>query len=172
MSKAKQFTIRESIPEIKKLIKSNDEFLAQRLRVLLECKKNESTGISKRELSDKTGYDQNSAQTWRTLYIKGGIEALLSHNRKGFKPSVFSSSEHEQLKTILHNPENGIVGYKELQQWIELEMNKVVKYKTVYSYVRIKFGAKVKVARKSHVKKDESAVEDFKKTSINSVPIK
>jgi hypothetical protein len=44
----------------------------------------------------------------------------------------------------------------------------MVKYKTLYSYVRLNFDTKIKVARKSHVKKDEQAVEDFKKTSVKS----
>jgi len=102
------------------------------------------------------------------MYIEGGLIFLLSHNKIGFKPSSFSEAEYEQLKEKLHNTENGLVGYKELQIWIEKEMNKVLKYKTIYSFVRSNFGTKIKVARKSHVKKDVAAVETFKKTSIKS----
>jgi len=168
MSKPIIFTIQESLPEIKKLIKNHEPFLAQRLRVLLECKKHEKTGISKRSLSENTGYCHTSVQKWRQLYIKGGLEVLLSHKKTGFKPSSFSEAEHQLLKAKLHDNQNGLVGYKELQRWIESELNKVVKYKTLYAYVRLNFDAKIKVARKSHVKKDEQAVEAFKKTSVKS----
>ncbi len=168
MSKPIIFTIQESQPEIKKLMKSHQPFLSQRLRVLLECKKHEQTGISKRSLSENTGYCHSSVQKWRQLYISGGLRALLSHNKNGFKPSSFSEAEHQLLKTKLHDTQNGLVGYKELQGWIESELNKVVKYKTIYSYVRLNFDTKIKVARKSHVKKDEQAVEAFKKTSVKS----
>jgi hypothetical protein len=103
------------------------------------------------------------------MYIDGGLEALLHHSKTGFKPSSFTEAEHELLKAKLHDEQNGLVGYKELQGWVESEMNKVVKYKTIYAYVRSNFDTKIKVARKSHVKKDIEAVEAFKKTSIKSV---
>lgn len=168
MSKPIIFTIKESAQEIKKLIKSYNPFIAQRLKVLLECKKHEQIGISKRDLSKNTGYNHNSVQKWRKMYIDGGIEALLSHNKIGFKPSSFTEPEYELLKEMLHNTENGLIGYKELQNWIELKMDKTIKYKTLYSFVRLHFGTKIKVARKSHVKKDAEAVEAFKKTSVKS----
>jgi hypothetical protein len=53
--------------------------------------------------------------------------------------------------------------------WIEKEFNKQVKYNTLLKYSIKNFGSKVKVARKSHVKKDEEAVSAFKKTSVKSV---
>lgn len=40
-----------------------------------------------------------------------------------------------------------------------------IKYHAVNKYVKRKFGAKLKVARKSHIKKDEKQVEEFKKNS-------
>ena len=169
MSKPIIFTIAESVAEIKKLIKSHNQFLSQRLRVLLECKLHEQTGISKRDLSKNTGFNHNSVQKWRKMYVEGGLESLLHHNKTGFKPSSFTKAEHELLKAKLHDKQNGLVGYKELQGWVETEMNKVVKYKTIYAYVRSNFDTKIKVARKSHVKKDVEAVEAFKKTSIKSV---
>jgi len=170
MSKPIIFIIKESLPEIKNLIKRHDPFLAQRLKVLLECKKHEQTGISKRSLSESTGYCHNSVQKWRQMYITGGLESLLSHNKTGFKPSSFSEAEHQLLSAKLHDTQNGLAGYKELQMWIESELNKEVKYKTLYSYVRLNFDSKIKVARKSHVKKDEQAVEAFKKTLVKSAP--
>lgn len=170
MSKPVIFKINESIPEIKKLIKNHNPFLAQRLIVLLECKKHESTGISKRELSENTSFNHNSVNKWRKMYIVGGLENLLQHNKKGFKPSSFNELEYQQLEDKLNNSENGLVGYKELQRWIETEMNKNIKYKTIYSFVRIHFGTKIKVARKSHVKKEDEKVEAFKKTSVRFVP--
>lgn len=170
MSKPIIFTICETLPELKKLIKSHEPFLAQRLIVLLECKKHEQTGISKRSLSENTGYCHSSVQKWRQMYIRGGLEALLSHNKTGFKPSSFSEAEHQLLKAKLYDTENGLVGYKELQRWVACELNKEVKYKTIYSYVRSNFNTKIKVARKSHEKKDIDAVDAFKKTSVKSAP--
>ena len=42
-------------------------------------------------------------------------------------------------------------------------------YKTLHGYVVRKYKAKIKVARKSHIKKDVQAVEALKKTSNRSV---
>jgi transposase len=56
----------------------------------------------------------------------------------------------------------------ELKRWIEEQFNKEVKYNTLLKYSIKNFGSKVKTARKSHVKKDEQAVESFKKTSVKS----
>ncbi len=57
---------------------------------------------------------------------------------------------------------------KELLTWVEAEFNKTIKYNTLLKYTTRHFGSKVKVARKSHVKKDEEAVNAFKKTSLKS----
>jgi hypothetical protein len=43
-----------------------------------------------------------------------------------------------------------------------------INYQTINSYVKRHFKAKLKVTRKSHIKKDEKAVESFKKTSGKS----
>jgi hypothetical protein len=44
-----------------------------------------------------------------------------------------------------------------------------MKYITLVKYAERHFGSKIKVARKSHVKKDEEAVVAFKKTSLKNV---
>ena len=59
----------------------------------------------------------------------------------------------------------GLAGYVELQEWIEKEFKKELKYNTILKYAIKNFGSKVKVARKSHVKKDGESVITFKKTS-------
>ena len=69
-------------------------------------KQNEKEGISKREVSKFAGVDPNSVQNWRTLYISAGIEGLMTHQKRGFKPSVFTAIEHNMLATKLNNPQN------------------------------------------------------------------
>ena len=168
MSSPKQIKIVETEKEIKALIKKSIPFIAQRLRVLLVIKQNELNGISKRDVSKLVGVDPNSVQNWRTLYVNKGIEGILNHNKTGFKPSVFTPEEHQKIKEKLHNPQNGLQGYVELKQWMESEFNREFQYKTIWNYCVVKFKSKVKVARKSHIKKDEEAVDSFKKTSVNS----
>ena len=62
----------------------------------------------------------------------------------------------------LNDPKNGIRGYSELLEWVKEELGKDMKYITLVKYTEFHFGSKIKVARKSHVKKDEEAVASFK----------
>ena len=169
MASPKVILIKETEKEIKQLLKVSTPFIAQRLRVLLILKQYESTGISKREASRHAGVCPASIQKWRTLYMTGGIDSLMKHNKTGFKPSVFTELEHSKLKEKLNNPENGLRGYVELKEWIRKEFGKEILYRTVVNYCVTNFDSKVKVARKSHINKDVEKVEDFKKTLDKSV---
>lgn len=169
MALPKQINIKESLVELKSILKSSSPLIAPRIKVLIVLKKNEKIGISKRAVSEAVGVNHNSVQTWRTMYIKGGLKLIQSHNKKGFKPSVFNQEEHAAIEKKLKDPKNGLRGYIELKAWVEEEFKKHVKYNTLLKYSIKNFGSKVKVARKSHIKKDEAKVEAFKKTSIKSV---
>lgn len=168
MASPKQIQIKESIIELRKLQKNSIPMIANRIRVLIELKKHETTGVSKRAVADIVGVNQNSVQTWRTMYISGGIDAILSYQKREGRPSVLTKEEHQKIEEKLKDPKNGLRGFTELQNWVEQEFKKVVLYNTLFKYSQRHFGAKVKVARKSHVKKDEKSVDTFKKTSVKS----
>ena len=169
MAAPKTFKIKESENEIKKLMKSSNAMIAKRLHALLVFKRNEESGISKRIVADEIGVNHNSVQTWRTLYIKGGIKMLISHSNIGYKPSKINDEQEQALKDQLNNPYNGIVGFIELLDWFNKTFQTNINYKTFHGFVVRKFKAKIKVARKSHIKKDEEIVVAFKKTSVKSV---
>lgn len=171
MPSIKTMIIKETEKEIKKLQKQSIPFIGQRLKVLLILKQNEKDGISKREVSKLAGVDPNSVQKWRTLYINAGIEGLMKHQKTGFKPSVFNAVDHQMLETKLNNPQNGLQGYVELKAWLEKESGKVFNYNTLLYYCIRNFKSSVKVARKSHAKKDQNQVDTFKKTSDESAKI-
>ena len=87
MSAPKTFKIKQSESELKKLIKNSHPMIAKRVQALLIFKRNEDSGISKRLVADEIGVNHNSIQTWRSLYIEGGIKLLMSHSKTGYKPS-------------------------------------------------------------------------------------
>jgi hypothetical protein len=87
MALPKQLAIKESLKELKAILKNATPLIAPRIRVLMEIKKSEATGISKRALSALVGVNHNSVQNWRMLYAKGGINAIRTHNRTGFNIS-------------------------------------------------------------------------------------
>ena len=164
-----QITVKQTIPELRKLQRTHGELIGKRLLMLIEIKKHEKTGISKRELSPITGINHNSIVKWRKIYTLSGIDPLLKHGRVGgFKKSVVSPQEHKKIAMKLNDPKNGIRGYTELLEWVNKELGKDMKYITLVKYTERHFGSKIKVARKSHVKKDEEAIADFKKTSLKN----
>lgn len=164
-----EITVKETIKELRYLQRKNGELIGKRLLMLIEIKKHEETGISKRELSRITGINHNSIVKWRRQYKNQGISPLLKHGRiGGFKTSVISPEEHLLLERKLKDPKNGIRGYVELLQWVNKELSKDLKYITLLKYVERHFGTKIKVARKSHVKKDDLLVEDFKKSLVKN----
>lgn len=165
-----QLTVKESIQELRLLQRKKGELISKRLLMLIEIKKHEKTGISKRNLSTITGINHNSIVKWRNVYAKEGIGPLLTHGRVGgFKKSVITAEEHKKIEKKLNDPKNGIRGYVELLEWVNKELSKDIKYITLLKYTERHFGSKIKVARKSHIKKDDEAVSDFKKTSVKSV---
>lgn len=168
MAKAKIMRVKESPKELKQLQKNQPLTIIKRLNMLIELKKNGVNGISKRQLAKLIGVDPNSIQKWRTIYINEGIKGIISHGRIGFKPSLITKEEHKKIEHKLKQPKNALRGYKELMHWIKDELGKELKYTTVVEYSKRHFGSKIKVARKSHILKNEDAVATFKKTSVRS----
>lgn len=163
MAAPKVIYVKEDMQYLRNALKSSSLYISPRIKMLIEIKKHEDEGISKRELAELVGVNHNSIQTWRTMYVNGGIELLLSHKRIGYKPSIISVEERDKIEEKLKDPYNGLRGYKELLTWIETELDKQIEYNTLYKYCVREFGSAIKVARKSHVNKDLEAVDTFKK---------
>lgn len=163
MARPKSFEIKEGKGEITRLISVHGAACTKRLMALRVFKEHEATGISRRRVSEILGVDANSVDTWRNAYIDGGMEGLLRHGFKGNRYSEVSLY-HEMLKAKLERPDNAIQGFVELLEWFNRENGTDIPYTTLNSYVKRHFGASVKMARKSHVKKDLAKVADFKKT--------
>jgi len=68
MALPKIIKVKESMSELKMLLKKASPLIAPRIRTIIEIKKHESMGISKISLASLVGVDPNSVQTWRTLY--------------------------------------------------------------------------------------------------------
>jgi len=167
MANALKITVKETLSELRKLHKSAASHHAPKIKMLMTIKKS-AYDLSKNELAAQVGANHNSIQTWRTKYKSGGIKELLSDGRIGFKPAMISKEAHEQIRMKLHDAQGGFTSFKELQNWVDTHFKKGVNYNSLRHYVKRHFGAKLKVARKSHVKKDMDAGECFKKNSIRS----
>ena len=168
MANSKKILVKESEEELRKLKIKQPAHLKKRIEMLLILKKSE-VSLSKNELSILLKINHNTAQCWRNLYSRDGIDGLLTYGKIGFKPSIISPELHKALEAKLNSPKDAFTSYVDLIQWIkENYISDGINYQTINSYVKRHFKAKLKVARKSHIKKDEQAVESFKKTSSKS----
>jgi transposase len=167
MALPKTIIVKESIQELKRLQKTNKPLFIPRLR-MLQVIKEHKIALSKTELSKLVGVNHNSIQKWRTMYLADGLDGILAHKTTASAPSIFSQQERDKIEKKLTDPKGGIRGYKELLHWVEEEFGRKVKYNTLMMFCRNQFGTKIKVARKSHIKKDEEAGETFKKTLVIS----
>jgi transposase len=164
MAKSKSILVKESEVELKKLLRQQPIHLKNRVQMLLVLKGSEHS-LSKNELSNILNINHNTAQRWRKTYCEKGIDGLLSDGRIGFKPSIINSEIHQAIEQRLTSPKDAFTSYIDLINWIvENYLPQGINYHTVNKYVKRHFGAKLKVARKSHSKKDEKGVDAFKKT--------
>ena len=167
MSNALKIIVKETLPELKKMLKGSPAHQSPKIRMLIIIKQSEIV-LNKNELALQVGVNHNSIQKWRKNYQLRGIKGLLKDGRIGFKPSLISNEVHEQIRIKLYNPEKAFTSFKDLQHWVDTHFVKGINYNSLRHYVKRHFGAKLKVARKSHVKKDADAVLAFKKTFVSS----
>jgi transposase len=160
MPKKITINVKESIKELKGLQKKQPSNY-NRLQMLILIK--EGIIVSKDGLAAALSVSNKSVHVWRTRYNEGGIEALLEDNRGG-KQGQITEKVHQKLATRLNNSKDGFKSFIDIQQWLKENFDIQMEYHAVNKYIKRKFGARPKVARKSHIDKDDSAVALFKKT--------
>ena len=107
---------------------------------------------TRQDVARLLGVHRNTISRWLALYAAGGLEALLATYIPLGKPVSLAPAVLASLERALHRPE-GFASYEALRQWVRRTHGVEVKYKTLYTLVRTRFKAKLKVARPSHTKK-------------------
>ncbi len=95
---------------------------------------------------------RNTIGRWLARYGAGGLDVLLATYIPPGKPVSLAPKVLASLENALHRPE-GFASYEALRQWVRQTHGVEVKYKTLYTLVRTRLKAKLKVARPSHTKK-------------------
>ena len=133
MAKAKEIIVQESEEELQKYLrKSSCQTVKKRIKMLITIKRRAPEMLTKNELARLCKNNHNSINAWRRLYLTGGIDAIIKHHWKGTKSKHISQEHHQQMAEKLINPTNGLVGYKELLNWVETEFDISMKYTTLY----------------------------------------
>lgn len=107
---------------------------------------------TRQDVAQLLGVHRNTIGRWLALYAAGGLDALLAIYVPAGKPVSLAPVVLASLEQALRRPE-GFASYEALRQWVRQTHGVEVKYKTLYTLVRTRFKAKLKVARPSHTKK-------------------
>ncbi len=143
--------ITESTEVLKqRLQREHDGRKQTRLQLLYLLASGQAT--TRQDVAHVLGLSRNTVGRWLTCYEAGGLTALLTiyvpaGKQPSLPPAVLASVEQ-----ALHHPE-GFASYEALRQWIAPAHGVQVNYKTLYTIVRTRFKAKLKVPRPSHTKK-------------------
>ncbi len=151
--------VQEGIAELKDLQKRYPhKFRALQMLIILR----KTPRLRKLDLASQTGASDRSIHKWRNGYLREGITAILKDDRGGKKQAAIAAKVHDALSKRLTDPKGGFRSFIEIQQWLSKEFDIDMNYQAVNKYVKRKFGARLKISRKSHVPKSPADEAVFK----------
>ena len=153
--------IKESAGELRQLSRQVKHPLAQaRLKALSLYQ----SGQSYEQIAQTIGFERHAVGQWLQLYREQGLAACLQIHPGGKpKGSLISGKVLEELQQKLQDPVHYFTSYKQIHQWLQEEHGISLSYEHVHRFVRYSLKAKLKVVRKSNLKKDAAYEEKYKK---------
>jgi transposase len=107
---------------------------------------------SRQDVAQLLGVHRNTIGHWLGIYEAGGLAALLDVYMPAGKPVSLPPDVLAALEQALRQPA-GFASYEALRQWVKQTHHLEVNYHTLYTIVRKRYKAKLKVPRPSHTKK-------------------
>ena len=107
---------------------------------------------TRQDVAQLLGVHRNTIGHWLAHYATGGLEALLALYVPAGKPLSLPPHVLAAIARALQQPA-GFASYEALRQWVKQTYHLDVNYHTLYTIVRTRFKAKLKVPRPSHTKK-------------------
>jgi transposase len=107
---------------------------------------------TRRDVAQLLGVHRNTIGHWLARYATGGLETLLDLYVPPGKPLSLPPDILAALAQVLRQPA-GFASYEALRQWVQQTYHVDVNYHTLYTIVRTKLKAKLKVPRPTHTKK-------------------
>ena len=162
--KNERFKLKESIKELEDL-RSNTKNYRLKTRLLYLILKDDIRFNTLDSLSQQLDVSVSSLRRWRIIYQTKGLTQLLTISNGGKRREVVTLDIHKGLEKKVNNSDDPLLGYNHAIEWVKDEFGVVLKYNTLRTYMKLHFKTKLKIPRKSHYKKDDQAVELFKKPS-------
>lgn len=107
---------------------------------------------TRQDVAQLLGVHRNTVGHWLAIYEAGGLAALLALYVPAGKPLSLPPDVLAAIEQALRQPA-GFASYEALRQWVKQTHHLDVNYHTLYTIVRTKLQAKLKVPRPSHTKK-------------------
>ncbi len=143
--------IHESADELKQLLaRERHPAKHQRLHALYLLASGQARFRS--DVARLLGLDRNTVGRWLDQYAHGGLPALLTIYVPAGKRKPLSADQLAALRQRLADPQ-GFASYDQVRQWIRETCGVTLTYNATHKLVRYHLGAKLKVARPSHIKK-------------------
>ncbi len=143
--------ITESVEELKSLMgQSTQVHQKQRLSMLYLLRSGHAK--NRKQVAELLGVHRTTIGHWLLCYETDGLEKLLERRYPPGRMSALTQEQRDTLRAELQKPQ-GFRSYTEIKQYIADTFGVDMKYKAVYALVHDKWKAKLKVPRKSHIKK-------------------
>ena len=152
--------ITESVEDLKVLLReAKKQHEIRRLNTLYLLKSGQAK--NRIQVAAILGVDRTSVGQWLSAYETGGLEKLLERGYAPGRTPILTEEQQAVLLRELEKPE-GFSSYVQIQEYIADTFGVKMNYKAVYAMVHDKWGAKLKVPRKSHIKKNAIESETFR----------
>jgi len=158
------FEIKESLVELNVLQKKQTSIKAERrITCLILLKSNK---FSKQELvAEYLGVGRQCVVTWLSLYRQHGIEGIILNASRNKPSKIITQEVHAALSVKVKDATDPLLGYWDAQRWVNEKFDIKIQYHWLRLYMIKHFKTKLKTPRKSHIKKEELAEENFFKTA-------
>lgn len=162
MGRVQKLAIKESPSELLELIRAEKRPLVQaRLQALYLYQSGQVQDYS--GIGEQVGYERHTIGKWFRHYGQHGLSACRQLAMGQKSGSVINGPALAALKEKLSSSTDYFTSYKQIHQWLAQEHGIHLSYEHVHRFVRYYLKAKLKVVRKSNLKKDPAYEEKFKK---------
>jgi transposase len=162
MGRVKKIEIKESPAELLKLLRGEKRPLVQaRLQAFYLYQSGQAPDYG--SISEQVGYERHTVGKWFKQYSQEGLAACQALEMGKKSGSIISGKALAALKEKLNSATDYFTSYKQIHQWLQEEHNIQLSYEHVHRFVRYYLKAKLKVVRKSNLKKDAAYEEKYKK---------
>lgn len=164
MGRTRQTEIKESLEELKRYKTLVVDYKSsKKLDLLLAIKASEHSTLS--AIGTQLGIKADCLYRWLRLYKNTGVDNYLRKEiRSNSKSRIITQEIHDGLVSRLNDPENCFLGFWDAQQWIKETYNVDIQYQLLWHYITNHLKGKLKMPRRSNIKKDPEATEAFLKT--------